>query len=179
MFQCLQSDAQTDSITYLLCLLSPPPTPSACLPAKGPEKSPVCVEQTLLRHRRGSLPDHRQRLGLLPPDLPAGCGSGDWQEPQKTDILFNWSGHLNVLFVYLYTLKFILCLPSVCISPCSCTYWLASCVHSSKPWISLTVSSSSRSSALTWCPAALFCYSISELDVSTVHRPFKLKRWDH
>lgn len=51
--------------------------PSACLPTPGPEKSPVCEEQTVLCHRRGSLPDHRQRSGLLPPDLPAGCGSGD------------------------------------------------------------------------------------------------------
>lgn len=103
---------------------------SHCLPAKGAEKSPDCMEQTVLCHRRGSLPDHRQRSGLLPPDLPAGCGSGDWQETHKkteitlvrarkhnipciyiSDILFNWkkvigntlNGKLNVLYIPHYS----------------------------------------------------------------------------
>lgn len=71
--------------------------PSPCLPAKGPEKSFVCVEQTVLCHRWGSLPDHRQRSGLLPPDLPAGCCSGDWQEThKKRGLLQQWNPLLEL-----------------------------------------------------------------------------------
>lgn len=39
----------------------------------------------------------------------------------------------------------------------------------SQPWISLTASSSNRSSALTWTPAALFCHSISTLTLTAIH----------
>lgn len=56
---------------------------TVCLPAKGAWTSPVSMEQTVLRSGWSSLPDHRQRSGLLPPDLPAGCGSGDWKRQES------------------------------------------------------------------------------------------------
>lgn len=68
-------------ISAVLPSSSPPP-------AKGPEESSVCVQQTMLRYWWSSLPDHRQCSGLLPPDLPAGCGSGDWQEIHRQITLF-------------------------------------------------------------------------------------------
>lgn len=57
---------------------------TVCLPAKGAWTSPVSMEQAVLRSGWSSLPDHRQRSGLLPPDLPAGCGSGDWKRQEST-----------------------------------------------------------------------------------------------
>lgn len=39
----------------------------------------------------------------------------------------------------------------------------------SQSGISLTASSSNRSSALTWTPAALFCHSISTLTLTAIH----------
>ena len=57
--------------------ISPLTLPSSPLPAKGAEESSLRAQQNMLRHRWGSLPDHSQRAGLLSPDLPAGCGSGN------------------------------------------------------------------------------------------------------
>lgn len=126
------------------------------LPANGPEKLSVCVEQTVLRHWRGSLPDHRQRSGLLPPDLPARSGSGDKTHYKDTFFL-----PLNLFHSAESKLKTTFSIHSPAVQP-----------QGSKLGLEISfipASSSNRSSALTCSPAALFCYSISKLNLSTKH----------
>ena len=53
--------------------LSPTLTPRA---VAGEPGAAVGVQQAVLRRRRGPLPDHGLRVGLLPPDLPPRRGAG-------------------------------------------------------------------------------------------------------
>lgn len=117
------------------------------LPA-GPEKLSVCMEQTVLCHRRGSLPDHKQCAGLFPPDVPARGGSGD-----KTHYKDTFSLPLNLFHPAESKVKTTFSVHSPAVRCQGSELGLE--------FSFIPASSSNRSSALTCPPAALFCYSIS------------------